>query len=642
MKYMLRSVVVEDRWQQQLRNIIQLCQTANIENVLLMEPIQFWWTAQPLERHHKFADIYRHMAASLRAHNIGYNVNIVSLVGHEAAPFMQEENTLPFQNFVGASLTARAGVYCILDPAWQLFASQVAVIYAATQPEILMIDDDFRSLNHSEFFGCFCPLHVQKTSERVGKPLTAEQLLQHVTGSSAEDLQVRKAWMEINFAGQLEAAHYIRESVTAVCPTTRVGLMTSGEASHAVQGRNMEQLLRTFSGPEHRPVSRPAGTAYTDVIHAGPIRMHQTMALSMNQLSSETQIISEVENYPNTRFMKSLRTLQTQLELHTLAGADDLSLNLFDYFGTPYEQEPDFSALLSEQKASLARIQQARQGKELCGLGLPWKENTAEKLLSYRSQLYDILPDRTLDSILPQFGIPVQFDIGAVNLIFGDDVEAYNDEEIKLMLSRGFIMDGKAARHLVQRGFEEWIGARPIGAITLPVVERLHDTAFSGSYAGNLIPTEWFRIDHVQHPIVHLEPSQDATTISAFVDEQMQEVAPSVVLFENSLGGRVAVFSMAYNANPWQNRGRAYQMAKITEWAARKQLPIWIENAPNIAPIYYEDAETGEGLLAVVSGNLDPLVITPHTELELVDLFTAETVESFLMEPLSVRFFTTR
>ena len=65
-------------------------------------------------------------------------------------------------------------------------------------------------------------------------------------------------------------------------PQTRLGLMNSGEPSHALQGRDMQRLLREFSGPKRRPVSRPVGGCYAEALQEEIWIMPQFMALSMS------------------------------------------------------------------------------------------------------------------------------------------------------------------------------------------------------------------------------------------------------------------------------------------------------------------------------------------------------------------------
>lgn len=639
MRYMLRSVILEKTWERQLQDIVRLCKETGIGEVLLKEvSSHIMPVPEPLTKHHRMASIYRRMAQSLRANGIEYSINIIMLAGHCDAE-IGPDYILPYQKFVGEDLRELHANYCLIDNAWQAYAAEVCAIYAATHPAKILIDDDFRSVNHTIEFGCFCPIHVARTAERCGITLTAEQLLRAVSGQSAEDLHIKEAWMQVNFEGQLEAARKIRIAVEAVSPQTRVGLMNSGEPAHSFQGRDMDRLLREFAG-EKRPFSRPAGCSYSDAIHGDLFRVHQVMALSKSVLGDDIQIASEVENYPHTRYGKGIRTTRTQMRLHALAGADNFTLNLYDYLATPYEQEPDYQQLLIEEKSILSKIQEARKGKRMRGFGIPWRQNAALKQTSRRGEIRDVLPEREFDIYFPQFGIPVQFVPAQGNLLFGDTVQCYDDEEVFSLLTGGMLLDGQALEHLHVRGFGRYLGCELEGRLDGPTVEKFGLSEFTGRFGGNMQTTHWFETKREGKVPYRVKPDPGAEVLSMILDENLNELAPGAVLFENELGGRIAVLTVPVTSFQFLHRCRAYMIAKISQWLMKEPLPIWIEDCPNIGPIYYE-GDDGEGLLGIVSGNLDSLDVKLHTDFKLFDLFTGERCEQLRMEPLSARFFRT-
>ncbi len=640
MSYMLRAVILEQTWERQLQSIIRLCKEANIEEVLLKEvsshllpiPVQ-------LDKHQRMANIYKQMAEQFHANRIVFSINIIMLVGHMDAD-LEPEYILPYQKFVGEDLREVYANYCILDEAWQQYAAEICRAYAATKPDKIVIDDDFRSVNHTSEFGCFCPIHVRRTAERCGIELTAEQLLRAVSGYTAEDLRIKEAWMQVNFEGQLKAARTLRLAVESVCPHTRLGLMNSGEPSHSFQGRDMDRLLREFAG-DKRPFTRPAGGSYTDAVHGEMFRIHQVMALSKSVLGEDIQVVSEVENYPHTRFGKGIRTTRSQMELHALAGAENFTLNLYDYLTTPYDQEPDYRQLLIEEKERLRIIQEARKGKKMKGFGIPWEKDTALKQISRRGNIRDVMPEREFDIYFPQFGVPVQFVPAQGNLLFGDTAQCYDDEKLFGLLSGGLLIDGQALEHLQVRGFGRYLGCELLGRLDGPTVEKFGTSEFTGRFGGNMQATHWFETKRQGKVPYLVKAMPDAQVLSMLLDENLNELAPGTLLYENELGGRIAVLTVPVTSFQFLHRCRAYMIAKIAHWLMKEEsLPVWIEDCPNIGPIYYED-DNGEGLLGIVSGNLDSVEIKLHAEFKLFDLFTGESCEQLRMEPLSVRFFRT-
>ena len=98
MKYWLRKVIFEDRWQGQLEEVIGLCGRAQIDGVLLMEESHLLLMSPwPLEKHRRMAGIYRRMGERLKQEGIRFGVNIASLVGHTDM-VVPEEYRLGFQN----------------------------------------------------------------------------------------------------------------------------------------------------------------------------------------------------------------------------------------------------------------------------------------------------------------------------------------------------------------------------------------------------------------------------------------------------------------------------------------------------------------------------------------------------------------
>jgi len=636
--YILRAAIHEKHWERQLKGITDVCKKAGIKEVLLMEQSHaIMMVPFPMEKHKRMASIYKTMARELRKKNIEYSINIASLIGHGDAN-VRDEYVLPYQKHVGENLKEARAVYCMLDEGWQDYAAEVCALYAAEKPAKLFVDDDFRCLNHTSLFGCFCPIHVRETSKECGIELAAESLIKSLAGSSEQDMRIKEAWLKVTFRGQLESARKIRNAVHKVSPGTQIGLMNSGEAAHSVQGRDMEKLLREFAGPDHRPLTRPSGGEYWDVQHDELFYMHQGTALSMKEAGPDAYVISEVENAPHTRYTKSITTTRLQMELHTLAGADDLSLNIFDYLATPYEQEPGFIEMLAESRERLAVIKEARKGKKLVGFGLPWKKNTAEKCFSRCNDLSDIMPNLDINDLLPQLGIPTQFDIARGNAIVGDAIQCYDDAEILELLKGGLLIDGTAFEHLTARGFGHLLGCRLAGYIKGPCVERLDENEFSGRFAGNYLSTSWIRLEAKKKPICRLEPLEGARVISTIVDDELNDIACGTVLYENELGGRVAVFPSPFMARNWIYRCRAYQIAKIVNWLMYDELPVWVEDCPSVGPFYYEDEKTGEGLLGVLNASLDPATINLHTKYEVQDLFDKDR-KDMEIEPLSLRLF---
>ncbi len=605
MRYILRQTILESKWECQIEEILTLAKKVPIEEIMFMEQShQIVMVPYPLEKHQRMAEIYAIMGQRLREAGIDYSVNIATIVGHADAP-VSESMAFPFQKFIGEDLKECNAVYCIGDEDWQSYAQEVVKLYAQTHPKRIMIDDDFRSLNHTAQFGCFCDLHMTslRNELQLSKDFTSDQLVRVLLGHSVNEIIIKQAWQKVNFDFQLNAAKKIEHAIHSIDPMIEVGLMNSGEQTHSLQGRDMSKLLQTFAGEDRKALSRPAGGAYADGLHAQIINMHQMPALSYHAAKVDTFWVSEVENWPHTRYNKSLAITKLQLLMHALFGADALTLNLYDYLATPHALEPGWEDILRTSKPQLDKIKEIRKGKSLKGVSLPWKDNYASVTKNRSHTFSDLYPRRPLDLLLPQMGIPTQFEISTINILLGDEVLAYTLDELEMFLSRGLLLDNIAARHLIELGYQKDLGIRFKERIEGPCVERLSDVYFSEAYHQRDIPTNWFRMNIQGDAIEVMELDASAKAIAHFVDPEDNVLSPSIALFENARAGKIAIMAQTVQELAFLHRGKSIQMQAIFKWMDPGIETFMIYERPNIAPFVYEDEK--EGLYVLVNTGLD-------------------------------------
>ncbi|MDO5399425.1 MAG: hypothetical protein Q4F17_00400 [Eubacteriales bacterium] len=636
MEYILRVAVHEDAWQRQLRELLALCRSTPVTEVMLMEQSHQLLTSPfPMEKHRRMAAIYEKMSQAFLQAGIRCSVNLVTCVGHgdNAVP---DALVLPFQPFVGEDLAESRAVYCIASPAWADYTAAVCALYARAHPARLMIDDDFRSLNHTAAVGCFCPLHARLVSEVLGETVSQRALLDAVLGIGDRCQAIREAWMNVNFSAQLHAAQKIEAAVHAVSPETQVGLMNSGEPAHSLQGRDMTALLLAFAGQEPC-LSRPLGGAYSDGLHLDIVGMHQGMALSMSAVTRDTFWVSEVENYPNSPYTKSAAMTRLQMQLHALAGADALSLNLYDYLATPLPLQDRWTRALCQAAPSVETIARLRRGKTLRGVGLPWQPDAAlhQSIPAHRPD--QLLPERPLDRILPLLGIPVQFSPGETNVLLGDSVLSYTRDELTAFLKGGLILDGLAARHLQDLGLGQLLGCTVGSGVSGPCVEQLATP--DGPWAGTLLPTDWEALRRDGRFIYRLHPSPEAMELSRLLDQDKGYLSPGMVLSRNSLGGTVCVMAAPVRALGWLTPGRRALMGFLLQkMPGCADLPI-VEGV-NLASFYYE-APGGDGLLAIVNCGLDPETATLSPTFHLINCLDPGDPSPLALPPVSAKFYRT-
>ncbi|MEG2021274.1 MAG: hypothetical protein RR087_05825, partial [Oscillospiraceae bacterium] len=424
-------------------------------------------------------------------------------------------------------------------------------------------------------------------------------------------------------------------------PSTQLGLMNSGEPSHSLQGRDMPRLLAAFAGEGRQGLSRPAGWAYSDCLHGDVVMMHQMTALSMHAAPGDVYWVSEVENYPHTLYTKSLRVTSLQMQMHALCGVNALTLNFYDYLATPLPLQPDMAQLLRESAPRIDEIARLRQGKQLRGVGLLWRANTAACQQNRIGTTGGLIPIRPQDSILPQLGIPVQFSEGDVNLLFGDSVLCYTREELLRLLAKGLLVDNIAAAHFEKMGLGEYLGVGCIGQITVPCVEQMTAPEHCGSYTDALLCTNWSDIYMRGEWISRLQPAPDAQVISTLISDELEPLSPAITLYQNAMGGRVCVLALPMHESGWLFAARAVVMRSLIQTMIGPSVLPLIYGRPNLAPFYYEDTNGSGGLLALVNCGLDEETVDLPVGYRCTGLFEANGNETAALPPLTARFYTT-
>ncbi|MFQ7725187.1 MAG: hypothetical protein ACLRI7_01925 [Ruthenibacterium lactatiformans] len=208
--------------------------------------------------------------------------------------------------------------------------------------------------------------------------------------------------MRVNFAAQLRAAKAVERAVHAVSPKTQVGLMNSGEPAHSVQGRDMDALLRAFSGGG-QCLSRPLGGAYSDALHTGAVEMLTGMSLSTAAVHSSTFWASEVGNYPNTPYTKALPSRAA--DGSTPAGADGLTLNLHDYLCHTAAAAARIREMVCKAAPAVEAVQQLRRARRCAAWACPGAGTRLHR--QNRAHTPDgMLPARPLDAVLRCWAFP--------------------------------------------------------------------------------------------------------------------------------------------------------------------------------------------------------------------------------------------
>jgi hypothetical protein len=199
-------------------------------------------------------------------------------------------------------------------------------------------------------------------------------------------------------------------------------------------------------------------------------------------------------------------------------------------------------------------------------------------------------------------------------MLAGSETERFSDDELKGFLSKSVLLDGAAAANLSRRGLSDFIGVSADSPEDWMVnVETINGDAINGKACAreivisSLISGQAFRL--IPDAGTNARILSGIGSRPFYMSPEKDDMGPGLVLFENSLGGRVATFASALGFTPFMNETRREQLFGVLGWLNRKHLPAVVDSDVDVFIMHGEiDSSAGVGeLLAVFNLNMDSL-----------------------------------
>jgi hypothetical protein len=335
--------------------------------------------------------------------------------------------------------------------------------------------------------------------------------------------------------------------------------------------------------------------------------------LTRHCLPKDTEEQTEVENVPFSRYSKSIQFTYLQMALSFACGSRGTTLNLFDHLGTSMEAEAHYGRMLGEKKAMFNGLcERSLLPGRYRGVQLLFHERGGErKHLGEHADMPDLEDaGEPMMELLESHGFATTYESEAVVATCGEQLRAYSDVELEAFLAGGVLLDGAAAKVLVERGFGDWIGlkeldpAKGIDAFGVYAAEEFYATEFGGAPGTYLTLT---LPDLMGRPRFY-RPSlaEGVRILSEMVDVDARRCQPVLYVFENASGGRVAVhlleLASAFGV-AFQNPFRQAQLAGLLAWLGRGSPPIKIEGG--VYPLVLRRDHAKHSFLALFNLTLD-------------------------------------
>lgn len=497
------------------------------------------------------------------------------------------------------------GCVSFADKNWQKYICDLYGRFAKLNFRIIWIEDDFRYHNHSPLTwgGGFEDEVIEIFSKKIGLKVKRKDIVKNILKPGTVH-PWRKLWMQTWRDLQIGVAKKIKESVLKSSKgKTILGLMSSNPVAHSVEGRNWKKLFKVLS-IEEKVAHRPHFASYSETIGRGKIFSIAMLDIQKRLRPKNVEVFPEIENFPFTVWSKSDSSTWCEMALALFFGADGLLLDLFPFTGNNvnFEDNKKIGELLDKSYFSLNWISKRfTKDHNLFGVGIPWKENASEFIQTVKGKnLNELYVDPVgAWNILLSYGIPACSEFQRVNVIFGENAWIFNEEEIKEMLKRGILLDGKSAKILCERGFGKYIGVefkktlnREESNYSIEVVINEKSGVLKGTYNSvNLM--EEFNVFEVENK---------AIVLTKVITPTRETVGPGVILFENELKGKVGILISDFSKP--MNFHRQMILHNIISYLYNEKIPFpLVVDSPYLFPMFFINGR--KEVLVLLNGNVD-------------------------------------
>ena len=523
---------------------------------------------------------FRRMKALLAGSGVRCGILLQATMGHGWTP----DSQTPFQKVI---LEDGREIYrfCPLGEEFLAYIRGQIAALAAEGPDFFMLDDDTRLI--TGWNGCYCPLHLAEMGRRARRAFTRESLAAAVHGEP----ETARLYNELLRDSIIVLARAIRGELDRINPAIPCSFCCCEQ-----DVRHAAAIARALAAPGQELVIRLNNGRYlADALRDVPSWLRRTAA-QVAVLQDEALVLAEPDTCPHNRYSTSATALHMHLSMSLLEGCGGAKFWI--------------TRMVNHEPAS----------------GLAYRRVLAENDGFYRA-LSDLAPrwrgvrvplpskpDYTLpplplcldwgSSVFGRFGIPyanatVKADSAVTAL--SADASRLTDDELRAILSRGALLDGRAARILTDRGFGALCGVEA--------------DDWSGPVASFETLADGTRINSKVNA-VRLRPLSPKAEIrsrlmhrSAALSPDAEDVAPGSVFFENEAGGRVFTFAgllpdhMGLDVFCIYNETRKRQFLD----ALRLLLDEDFAYYPGDAEVLFRDgvAQDGSRLLAFLSTTLD-------------------------------------
>lgn len=437
---------------------------------------------------------------------------------------------------------------------------------AMLNPDLIMIDDDFRLNGRKYHLGCFCEKHLEEFYRLTGEEIPRAEIEKKAFFQKGN--KYRDAYMEMSKNTLYGFAKKMRNAVDEINPNIRLGYCTTPNVWD-FEGTDVCELAKISAGntkPFMRSCGAPYGTQH-DIINVVEMARMEHAWLKNNDCGIE--VFAEGDVYPRPCYNVSSKTLELyDLALACDGKADGILKYMFDYT-FPVGYETGYINKHIKLQNVQSETKELFNGKKLTGVQMffeihkvrNWDLSDAEG----ESPVNKIKEMKAASDMIAKNGISSCYEDSEYPVVVsGEDARYISLEKLK----NGAVIDAVAAKILTERGVDTGV----LKVENLKNVTEEYYMDFSDGVTGieNAVFKKLVCNENIK-PATKLLPSED---IGSY-------------LYENADGVRFVVFASDFyfsepDANYYNNYYRQEQLISAIEWAGRKKLPAVSKRHPNL------------------------------------------------------------
>ena len=419
--------------------------------------------------------------------------------------------------------------FCMLDPGFRGYVRDCISAIAAERPSLLLIDDDVGIRNKE----CFCPLHRAEFNKTLGRDYAPEELDAILRDRPTDDpvsIAVSRTLREtvVGFAKM------IRSAIDAVDPSMRCGLCACYPGYWQIDG-----IVHALAGEHTEPFMRVNNAVYGDSAPSNLVHSFRGTRRVIYQLDGVEDVIDETDTFPQNYMSESAAMFHAHITSGLLSGLQGCKLWTSEFQQPVHTgSQRRYEARLRDYRGFYDAIPDLVRGirwQGLSGIVVRPPEGIGGHPLHTASGIYPQNWDTPIEAV---YGFPLRYDgieTGGIFTLRDCDVSILSDAQLETLFSGKLIVDSPAARKLTARGFAPLMGVE--------ASEGDGDFFFSSEVSSDGSLSNGYMWDDTTSL---LKPVADGVeVVSSFCKGARfptpEPYSPAQTLFENRLGGRVAV-----------------------------------------------------------------------------------------------------